>query len=70
MRKHVFRRIVEALENWSPFFTQRSDVVGHIGFSPLQKCSAAIRMLATGCAADGVDDLFRIGASTRSEERR
>ncbi|KAH9132494.1 hypothetical protein AeRB84_021113 [Aphanomyces euteiches] len=34
------------------------------GLSTLQKCTAAIRILSTGSAADTIDDYVRIGEST------
>jgi hypothetical protein len=59
MRKHVFfLRIVEALGVWSPYFRLRRDAFGKVGLSPLQKCTAAIRMLAYGTPADFMDETF------------
>jgi hypothetical protein len=55
MHKPLFLRIVEALKAWSPYFQQRVDATGRKGLSPLQKCTAAIRMLAYGTAADELD---------------
>ncbi|XP_022568219.2 uncharacterized protein LOC111211424 [Brassica napus] len=55
MNKAVFMRIVDRLLENVPFFQQRRDDVGRLGLSPLQKCTAALRMLAYGCAADAVD---------------
>nr|XP_025703129.1 glutathione S-transferase T3-like [Arachis hypogaea] len=45
----------------------RVDATGRRGLSPLQKCTAAIRMLAYGIAADAVDDYVRIGENTTIE---
>ncbi|XP_020964013.1 uncharacterized protein LOC107611651 [Arachis ipaensis] len=45
----------------------RVDATGRRGLSPLQKCTAAIQMLAYGVAADAVDDYVRIGESTTIE---
>ncbi|XP_072087054.1 uncharacterized protein [Arachis hypogaea] len=67
MRRHVFLRIVDALSNVYPYFQQRVDATGRRNLSPLQKCTAAIRMLAYGVAADAVDDYVRIGESTTIE---
>ncbi|XP_057744708.1 uncharacterized protein LOC130962519 [Arachis stenosperma] len=60
MRRHVFIRIVDALSNVYPYFQQRVDATGRRGLSPLQKCTAAIRMLAYGVGADVVDDYSTI----------
>jgi hypothetical protein len=43
MRRHLFLRIVEALGNHDEYFQIRSDAVGRL--SPLQKCTAALRIL-------------------------
>ncbi|XP_057451992.1 uncharacterized protein LOC130743780 [Lotus japonicus] len=67
MRKHVFLRIVEALGSYNPYFLMSVDAVGRQGLSPLQKCTAAIRMLAYGSPADSVDEYVRIGESTAIE---
>ncbi len=67
MRKHLFLRIVQALGQWSPYFTQREDCSGRTGLSPLQKCTAAIRMLAYGTPADALDEYLLIGKSTSLE---
>jgi hypothetical protein len=56
MRKHLFLRIVQALGQWSPYFTQREDCSGRTGLSPLQKCTAAIHMLAYGTPPDALDE--------------
>jgi hypothetical protein len=45
MNKPLFLRIVAAISDWDPFFTERVDATGRSGHSPLQKCTAAIRML-------------------------
>ncbi|XP_057425265.1 uncharacterized protein LOC130718659 [Lotus japonicus] len=67
MRKHVFLRIVGALGSHDPYFLMSVDAVGRQGLSPLQKCTAAIRMLAYGSPADSVDEYVRIGESTAIE---
>ncbi|XP_021735688.1 protein ALP1-like [Chenopodium quinoa] len=47
-----------------PFFQQRRNAAGRLGLSPLQKCTAAIRMLAYGVAPDAVDEYIRMGQTT------
>ena len=64
MNKELFLRIVHGLSEWVPFFQQRRDATGRFGLSPLQICTAAIRMLAYGSAADAVDEYLRLGEST------
>ncbi|XP_021745650.1 uncharacterized protein LOC110711546 [Chenopodium quinoa] len=67
MRKHVFQRIVTKLSERDVYFQQRPDATGRLGASALQKCTAAIRMLAYGSAADAVDKYLKIAASTARE---
>ncbi|XP_051204227.1 uncharacterized protein [Lolium perenne] len=64
MGKPLFLRIVDALSNWSPYFTNRVDAINREGLSPLQKCTAAMRMLAYGTSADQLDEVLYLGAST------
>ncbi|XP_021730589.1 uncharacterized protein LOC110697530 [Chenopodium quinoa] len=64
MRRELFNRTVEALGNHSKYFTQRFDATKRMGLSPLQKCTAAIRILAYGTPADAVDEYIKIGEST------
>ncbi|XP_042432606.1 uncharacterized protein LOC122019174 [Zingiber officinale] len=64
MRRELFLRIVNALENHSVFFQQRDDAVRRKGLSPLQKCTAVIRQLAYGVPADHLDEYLRMGEST------
>ncbi|XP_066369387.1 uncharacterized protein [Miscanthus floridulus] len=67
MSRPLFLRIVEALGQWSDYFTQRVDAVNRQGLSPLQKCTAAIRQLATGSSADELDEYLKIGETTAME---
>ncbi|XP_024011210.1 uncharacterized protein LOC112086489 [Eutrema salsugineum] len=64
MNKHLFMRIVDSLSTQISFFQQRRDATGRPGLSALQKCTAAIRMMAYGCVADAVDEYLRPGEST------
>ncbi|XP_024008056.1 putative nuclease HARBI1 [Eutrema salsugineum] len=64
MNKTLFMRIVERLSQEFPFFQQRRDAIGRLSLSGLQKCTAAIRMMAYGSAADAVDEYLRLGEST------
>ncbi|XP_033133985.1 uncharacterized protein LOC117127523 [Brassica rapa] len=64
MNRPLFMRIVDRLSNEVQFFRQKQDVTGRNGLSPLQKCTAAIRVLAYGSALDAVDEYLRLGATT------
>ncbi|XP_021740397.1 uncharacterized protein LOC110706749 [Chenopodium quinoa] len=44
-----------------------SDATGRLGASTLQKCTAAIQMLAYGTSADAVDEYLKIALSTARE---
>lgn len=67
MRRHVFVHIVDELGKWSSYFTQRVDCTGRLGLSPLQKCTAAICMLAYGTAVDTLDEYLKVAESTALE---
>jgi len=67
MSRPLFLRIVNALGQWSDYFTPKVDAVNRQGLSPLQKCTAAIRQLATGSAADELDEYLKIGETTAME---
>ncbi|XP_074301587.1 uncharacterized protein LOC141632988 [Silene latifolia] len=56
MRKHVFMRIVNALSANDRFFQQRPCGNGRLSFSTLQRCTAALRVLAYGTSTDSVDE--------------
>ena len=58
---------MDDLSNFNPYFQQKVDAVGRKGLPPLQKCTAAIRMLAYGVSTDVVDDYVRIGETTAIE---
>uniref|UniRef100_A0A0D3EGG1 14-3-3 domain-containing protein n=1 Tax=Brassica oleracea var. oleracea TaxID=109376 RepID=A0A0D3EGG1_BRAOL len=64
MNKSLFVHIVDRLSNEVEFFRQKKDCRGRLSLSPLQKCTAAIRCLAYGTAADTVDEYLRLGSTT------
>ncbi|XP_048624595.1 putative nuclease HARBI1 [Brassica napus] len=64
MNKPLFIHIVDRLSNEVQFFRQKKDGLGRLGLSTLQKCTAAIRVLAYGSALDAVDEYLRLGATT------
>ncbi|XP_048609298.1 uncharacterized protein LOC111205433 [Brassica napus] len=64
MDKPLFTRIVDRLSNEVEFFRQKNDALRRSSLSPLQKCTAAIRVLAYGTAADAVDEYLRLGETT------
>ncbi|XP_033131835.1 uncharacterized protein LOC117126822 [Brassica rapa] len=64
MNKELFLRLVHGLSERFPFFQQRRYATGRWGLTALQKCTAAIRLLAYGTAADTVDEYLRLGETT------
>jgi hypothetical protein len=54
---------VDALGSWSPYFTQRVDCNNRLGLSPLQKCIAAIYIVAYGTATDMLDEYLKAAKS-------
>jgi hypothetical protein len=70
MSSRLFKRIVAAVEQHDDYFVQKKNAVGALGFSSLQKVTAAYRQLAYGVPADYVDEYVRIGESTAIESLR
>jgi hypothetical protein len=67
MRRELFLHLVDAVCAFDPWFIQRRDALGRLGLSSLQKCTAALRMLAYGVPADACDEYCRLGESTALE---
>ena len=70
MKRHVFMRIMNAVEEHDEYFVQKRNAAGILGLSCLQKVVAAFRLLAYGVAADALDEYIRIGESTTLEALR
>uniref|UniRef100_A0A0D3CC35 DDE Tnp4 domain-containing protein n=1 Tax=Brassica oleracea var. oleracea TaxID=109376 RepID=A0A0D3CC35_BRAOL len=64
MNKPLFMHIVDRLSNEVEFFRQKKDCLGRLSLSPLQKCTAAILVLAYGSVADTVDEYLRLDSTT------
>ncbi|EHS62523.1 uncharacterized protein PGTG_20643 [Puccinia graminis f. sp. tritici CRL 75-36-700-3] len=64
MQRSLFLRIVTDIENANPYFQQKRDAAGRLGFAALQKATAAIKMLAYGCSGDSIDEYLRMSEST------
>lgn len=60
MKRSLFLHIVGRVQQRDPWFQQKYDATGKPGFSPLQKCTTAMRLLAYGVAADQIDEYVRI----------
>ncbi|XP_033146098.1 uncharacterized protein LOC117133616 [Brassica rapa] len=64
MNKTLFMGIVHRLSQEIEYFQPKEDAAGRSSLSPLQKCTAALRQLAYGGAADAVDEYIRMGETT------
>jgi len=60
---HIVHRLSNEVDEQT-FFQPKNDALGRVSLSPLQKCTAAIRILAYDNAADAVDEYLRLGATT------
>ena len=68
--RRLFLRIVNAVEAHNPYFKQKTDVLGVLGLSCLQKVTAAHRILVYGILVDLTDEYLRIGEITAIESLR
>lgn len=64
MNRDLFVKIVDAVEQHDSWFKYRQDCTRTWSFTPLQKFTAAIRMLAYGSPADQVDEYLRMSKET------
>jgi hypothetical protein len=56
MSKGLFMNILHDVREFEPYFKLKHDVVGLAGFSSIQKCAAAMRMLAYRAPTDTHND--------------
>nr|XP_043617354.1 uncharacterized protein LOC122589167 [Erigeron canadensis] len=55
------------MEGENRYFKQRVNAAGKLGFTALQKCTAAIRQLAYGVASDLLDEYLQMSERTARE---
>lgn len=67
MRKSLFLSIMDRVVAHDAYFVQRKGAAGVFSLSSIQKCTAALRMLAYGIAADAIDEYCRLGENTAME---
>ncbi|XP_006645484.1 putative nuclease HARBI1 [Oryza brachyantha] len=67
MSRPLFLHIVDAVVAHDHYFVQKRNAAGVLGLSPLQKITAALRMLTYGVAADTQDEYLQIADSTTVE---
>ena len=70
MRRSLFLRVMARVCARDDWFVQKLDACGSLGLSSIQKCTAALRMLAYGVSADATDEYCRIGESTAMESMK
>ncbi|XP_070669458.1 uncharacterized protein [Malus domestica] len=64
MRRHVFKRLLCDVQQVNPYFQQKRDRAGRPSFSPHQKVTVALQMIAYGSAADSMDETHGVSEST------
>ena len=52
MSRKLFLRIVNSIREFDSYFKCKKDCTGKLGFTSIQKCTAAMRMLAYGAPGD------------------
>jgi hypothetical protein len=67
MLSTLFLGIMHKLSETCLYFTERHDATGHIGLTPLQKCTAIMRQLAYGMDIDTIDEYLKLGKTTALE---
>ncbi|XP_068323207.1 uncharacterized protein [Pyrus communis] len=64
MRCHVFERLLHDVQHVNLYFRHKLDKAGCPVFSPHQKVTIALRMLAYASPADAMDDTYGMSEST------
>ncbi|XP_076925350.1 uncharacterized protein LOC143588137 [Bidens hawaiensis] len=67
LSRQLFLRIVGDLERDYAFFQQQDDARGKPGYSPLQKCTTAIRQLAYGTTSDAMEEYLQMSETMARE---
>ena len=69
MSRNLFNRIAETIlqHDYDGYFTQKRSACGLLRLHPLQKMTAAMRMLTYRIAADSADDYIRSAEATNLE---
>ena len=67
MSRKLFLRIVNSIREFDNYFKSKKDCTGTLGFTSIQKCTTAMRMLAYGAPGDSLDDYGRMAESTTIE---
>ena len=65
--QNLFLRIINALAARDKFFWELPDATGRQSLTTLQKCTSAIRKLATMHTSDMFDEYLQVGETTKRE---
>jgi hypothetical protein len=64
MRRHLFLRIMNVVEEHDNYFIQKRNAAGVLGLSCLEKVVVAFKMIAYGVPTYATDDYVCVGEST------
>ena len=64
MSRHLFLRIVQDVENHDEYLKQRSNSIGKLGISGIQKYIAAVKQLAYGFKSNKCDEYVQLAETT------
>lgn len=64
MRLSLFLKVVQDIQEHDNFFVQKRDAASKLGFSTIQKVTAAICLLAYGVTVDFLDKYLKMSGST------
>ncbi|XP_059623118.1 uncharacterized protein LOC132266280 [Cornus florida] len=64
MWRELFVRILNGVTTYAEWFIQKLDALGRMGFTPISKMTAAIRILTHGISADLCDEYIQISETT------
>ncbi|XP_048435633.1 uncharacterized protein LOC125475195 [Pyrus x bretschneideri] len=64
MRCYVFERLLRDVQQVNPYFQQKRDRASYPDFSPHQKVTVSLRMIAYGSPADSMDETHDMSEST------
>jgi hypothetical protein len=59
----LFKKIMDDIVGFNGYFLQKRNAAGRLGFSPSQKVTLALRMMAYGCSADSIDEYAHMSNS-------
>ncbi|XP_068304305.1 uncharacterized protein [Pyrus communis] len=67
IRHHVFKRLLHDVQQVNSYIRQKRDRAGRPGFSPHQKVTLALRMMAYGSPTNSIDKTHGMSESTCSD---